>query len=330
MRSRKNWEKSARCNFEYMPSAPKDKKVPHASVVATVHTPVLLKEVLEGLDIRHGDVVVDGTLNRAGHALRMCESAGKKGVLVGIDRDADALAEAGRALRDAPCTVFLHQENFKNISQVLDVFGVPHANKVLFDLGMSSDQLVAGRGFSFQRNEPLLMTFNPHPSPEEVTAEEVVNTWEEDNIADVLFGYGEERFARRIARAIVTARKEAPIRTTGDLVRIIESSVPAFYKKKGTHPATKTFQALRTVVNDEIESAKEGIRNAFDRLSAGGRLAVISFHSIEDRMVKRAFAEMKKSGLGTILTKKPITPSREEVDANPRARSAKLRIVQKN
>lgn len=312
-----------------MSDMPKKEAESGGGTVATVHVPVLLKEVLDGLDIHPGETVVDGTVNRAGHATHMCELAGGKGVLVGIDRDANALAQAEQVLTDLPCKSFLRRDNLRNISKVLDALGVSHADKVLFDLGMSSDQLVAGRGFSFQRDEPLLMTFNPDPSPEEITAEEVVNTWEEANIADVLFGYGEERFARRIARAIVTARKEHPIRTTGDLVRIVEASVPSFYKKKGTHPATKTFQALRTVVNDEIESAKEGIRSAFERLSPQGRIAVISFHSIEDRMVKRAFMEIHKSGLGTILTKKPIVPSREEILANPRARSAKLRIIQK-
>ena len=295
------------------------------------HVPVLLKEITEHLDIKEPDVVLDGTINGGGHSEIFCKKLGKKGVLVGIDNDSNALARAKKRLSESNCKIFLKQENFRNLDNVLDGLDIKKIDKALFDLGLSSDQLEAsGRGFSFLRDEPLLMTFNPNPKETDLTAKEIVNTWEEENIADIIYGYGEERFARRIAKKIVEARKENPIETTKDLVEIIEKSIPARFRiGRKTHCATKTFQALRTAVNDEIRSAREGIEKAIERLNKGGRVAVITFHSIEDRMVKILFKEKQAEGVCTILTKKPMTPSEEETRANPRARSAKLRIIEK-
>jgi 16S rRNA (cytosine1402-N4)-methyltransferase len=296
------------------------------------HVPVLLKEIIEHLDIKESDIVLDGTINGGGHSEVFCKQLGKDGHLIGIDRDSTALARAKDRLSECVCTISLKQENFRNLDKVLDALGLEKIDKALFDLGLSSDQLeTSGRGFSFLRDEPLLMTFNPNPKEEDITAREIVNSWDEENIADIIYGYGEERFARRIAKGIVEVRKENPIETTTDLVEIIEKSIPPRFRiGRKTHPATKTFQALRTAVNDEIVSGKEGIEKAIERLNKGGKVAVITFHSIEDRMVKVLFKEKQKEGIGIILTKKPITPSDEEVKNNPRARSAKLRIIEKS
>ncbi len=295
-----------------------------------MHIPVLLKEIEAGLDLKEGDIFLDGTINSGGHSVSFCQMIGETGTIVGIDQDSGALAKAEKRLASCPGAVHLTQSNFRNLDKVLEDLGISHIDKALFDLGLSSDQLAAtGRGFSFQSDEPLLMTFNPHPGVNDLTAREIVNTWAEDNIADIIYGYGDEQFSRRIAKAIVEARRKEPIKTTFQLVEIIEKSVPFFYRKRKVHCATKTFQALRTTVNDEIESAKEGIAKAFSYLSIGGRIAVISFHSIEDRAVKIFFKEKKTEGRGRLITRRIITPSSEELKENPRARSAKLRIIEK-
>lgn len=295
------------------------------------HIPVLLKEIIDNLDIQKGDVVLDGTINAGGHSSVFCEHLGDNGHLIGIDQDSNALERARKNLRDCKCTVTLRQKNFRNLDKVLDEIGVEKIDKALFDLGLSSDQLESsGRGFSFMKDEPLLMTFNPDPKEDDITAREIVNNWDEENIADIIYGYGEERFARRIAKGIVESRKKHPIETTTELVEVIKESVPVWYRTgRKTHFATKTFQALRTTTNDEILSAREGIEKALARLNKGGRIAVITFHSIEDRMVKALFREKKSEGLCEIITKKPIPPSEEEIKENPRARSAKLRVVEK-
>ncbi len=295
------------------------------------HIPVLLKEIIENLDIKESDVVLDGTINGGGHSEAFCEKLGKDGILVGIDQDTEALTRASERLSGYKCVISLRQENFRNLDKVLDELEIEKIDKALFDLGMSSDQLESsGRGFSFMKDEPLLMTFNPNPKEADITAKEIINNWNEENIADVIYGYGDERFARRIAKGIVEARKENEIKTTTDLVEIVKKSVPVPYRiGRRTHFATKTFQALRTVTNDEIRSAREGVEKALNRLNKGGRVAVITFHSIEDRMVKLFFREKKVEGVCKILTKKPIVPGDEEVKQNPRARSAKLRIVEK-
>jgi len=288
-----------------------------------MHIPVLLNEILEYLEIQDDDVVVDGTLGAGGHSTAICTLLGEKGMLIGIDQDSGAIdrADLGK------CNAILKNGNFRNLDKILNEIGVKKVNKILLDLGFSSDQLEnSGRGFSFQKEESLLMTLSDEILEDTLTAEEIVNTWDEENIADIIFGYGEEKFSRRIAKGIVEAR---PISNTLELADIVKNSVPFWYRRRKIHPATKTFQALRIAVNDEIESLRDGLEIGMKVLAPNGRMAVISFHSIEDRIVKNFFKQMSKDGLGEILSKKPIVPSDEELKNNARARSAKLRIFKK-
>jgi len=297
------------------------------------HVSVLLQEVIEGLAIKNGETFVDMTVNGGGHSSAVCLYLGPKGTLVGIDADANALVRAKKRLELADCraTVHLVSDNFRNIRSVLKGLGIVKADKVLFDLGLSTNELEnSGRGFSFQKDEPLLMTFSNDPSKVTFTAEDILNTWDEENIATILFGYGEERFAKRIAKRIVEARGMQPIKTTKELVEIIRTAVPSWYRSgRKIHFATKTFQALRMAVNDEIRTLEEALNDAWEALTPKGRMAVISFHSMEDRMVKKFFRELSKEEKGTLLTKKPIVPGIEEIKKNKRSRSAKLRIIEK-
>lgn len=295
-----------------------------------MHIPVLLEEVLQGLDLQENDIVLDGTVGGGGHSEAICRKLGKKGTLIGIDADAKALEIVAERLKGAGCRVFLAENNFRDLDAVLEKFGIRFVTKILFDLGMSSRQLdVAGRGFSFLKDEPLLMTFMKDPSGETLTAREIVNEWSEETLVEILKGYGEERFARRIVQAIAAERLHAPIETTAALARIIEAAVPVWYQKGRLHPATKTFQALRIAVNDELETLKEGLTKGFDHLESRGRMAVISFHSLEDRIVKRFFKERAEEGSAVRITKRPITPTLSERSMNQRSRSAKLRILEK-
>jgi 16S rRNA (cytosine1402-N4)-methyltransferase len=290
-----------------------------------------LKELVEALEPEEGDTIVDATLGAGGHSKHICSYIGKRGVLVGIDQDQDAIETAKKRLEDSSCKVFLKKGSFKNLNDILDGLSIEKINGIMFDLGFSSNQLEnSGRGFSFKKNEPLLMTFRKTPSEEDLTAREILNTWDEENIADILYGYGEERFSRQIAKGIVFARKEKPIETTFDLVKIVEESTPGWYRARRLHCATKTFQALRITVNNEIENLREGLEQGVSRLTKAGRIAVITFHSIEDRVVKRTFSEMSRNGHGIVITKKPIVPQQNEILKNPRARSAKLRIFESN
>ncbi|PIT96920.1 16S rRNA (cytosine(1402)-N(4))-methyltransferase [Candidatus Campbellbacteria bacterium CG10_big_fil_rev_8_21_14_0_10_35_52] len=296
-----------------------------------MHIPVLLKEVINFLNLKEGDIVVDATINGAGHSKEICGQIGEKGTLIGIDLDQKSLDEADKELKHSKCKVILQKNNFRNLDKVLEKVSIKKANAILFDLGFSSNQIdKSGRGFSFQKDEPLLMTFKENPAEEDLTAREIVNNWEENNIADIIYAYGEEKFSRQIAKKIVEIRKEKWIETTMDLVKIIEKATPNWYKHKKIHFATKTFQALRITVNDEIGALKEGLNKSLNVLEKDGRLAVISFHSIEDRIIKQFFRNKKEENIGTIITKKIIVPNRDEILKNPRSRSAKLRIFQKN
>jgi 16S rRNA (cytosine1402-N4)-methyltransferase len=312
----------------------------------STHTTVLLNETIEGLDLKNGAVVIDGTFGGGGHSAEICKRYPKVKIIA-IDQDAGALREAKKKFQNAKCDITFVNANFRQLGDLKNFpafalgdkrTGNPRllnfsnllADAVILDLGLSSDQLEnSGRGFSFMKSEPLLMTMKENPSPEDLTAQEIVNTWEEKNLADIIYGYGEEQFARKIARAIVEARKVATIKTTFDLVKIIEGSVPGFYKKGRIHPATKTFQALRIAVNDELGALAEGLTKGFDILKSGGRVAVISFHSLEDRIVKRFYREKAKENKAKLINKRPMTPSKEEIIKNNRARSAKLRILEK-
>ncbi len=293
----------------------------------TVHAPVLLQEVIAALDVSSAKVVVDGTLGGAGHAKALALLMQKDATFIGIDRDKDALERARHALESVAPRVVLKEGNFSTIKQVLAEENIGCADALVLDLGFSSDQLErSGRGFSFVRDEPLLMTLCASPSDEQVTAEDAVNGWSEESLADVLYGFGGERYARRIARAIVLARSLAPIATSGQLAAVIESVVP---KRGKLHPATRTFQALRIAVNDELGSLETLLNAIPDFLALGGRVAIISFHSLEDRLVKHAFRSLAQRGYGDAV-KKPILPSDKEIIQNPRARSARLRIFHRN
>lgn len=288
-----------------------------------VHIPVLFKETITGLALRPGMTVVDATFGGGGHARAIAEAIGAKGTLVAFDADADAFRRVD--VSTFPSPVIPVVDNFRNLGKVLDEKGIARADAFLFDLGLSSFSLESsGRGFSFQRDEPLLMTFSETPG--EVTAETVVNDWSEETLADIIYGFGEDRFSRRIAKAIVSARETQRITSTKALADVISGVVKA--GPKGRHPATRTFQAIRMAVNDEFGAIKEGLRSAMDRLAVGGRIAVISFHSGEDRIVKNLFREFGTEGKVSIITKKPIVPTRDEQKENPRARSAKLRIAE--
>lgn len=291
------------------------------------HTTVLLNEAVDGLNLKKGAVFVDATLNAGGHTEKVLDLLQGDVKVIGIDVDADAIERAKKKL--PMMKVAFYQENFRNLDKVLDKAGVEKIDGIVFDLGLSSDQIEgSGRGFSFRSEEPLLMTMKKNPDATDITAYEIVNSWVEESIADIIYGYGEERYSRRIAKAIVEARKNQPIKTAGQLADIVANAVPKFGFSK-IHPATRTFQAIRIAVNDELGAIKEALPKAFERLKPGGRMSVISFHSLEDRIVKRFFKEKSDSDEGKLITKKPITPSAQEVAENPRSRSAKLRIIEK-
>lgn len=290
---------------------------------------MLLNEVLDELQIQSDSIVVDGTVGGAGHLGAFAKILGKKGLLIGIDADPAALTRAEEALADIAPTLVLVPGNFRDIRDHLQGRDIPQITHVLFDLGWSGFQLTAGRGFSFLVDEPLEMTYSI-PTEETLTAKDLVNKLDEDKIADIIFAYGEERFARRIARAIVQSREVKEIETTKELADLVKQAVPIWYKHRKAHPATKTFQALRIAVNDELDALREGLEGAVRLLAPEGRIAVITFHSIEDRIVKRFFEGLQREGVGTPLTKKPLVPSDEELAANPRARSAKLRVFIKS
>ncbi len=292
------------------------------------HVSVLLKESTEGLALKEGNMVFEGTVGLGGHSRVLCEMIGKSGFFIGTDADQESLAIAEERLRDLPCKKLFVCDNFRNIDAVLAKAGVEKVDAILLDIGLSNRQLeVAPRGFSFMRDEPLLMTFRS--SGDGLTAREIVNEWAEESIADIIYGYGEERYARRIAKGIVEARNEKPIETSGQLAEIVKNSVPKFGFSK-INPATKTFQALRIAVNDELGALREGIAKGFARLAPGGRMAVISFHSLEDRIIKEFFRQQANEGKATLATKKPIIPSDIEIKENPKSRSSKLRILIKN
>ncbi|MES3004616.1 MAG: 16S rRNA (cytosine(1402)-N(4))-methyltransferase RsmH [Patescibacteria group bacterium] len=295
-----------------------------------IHKSVLLHESIDGLEIKKGDVFVDGTLGNGGHTEIVAKRFGDAVVMIGIDLDPEAISRTKERLAPLNVSVKFAEESFRHIDKVIKSLGVAQVDKILLDIGLSSNQFEeSGRGFSFQKNEPLIMSFKKDLTENDLTAREIVNTWEAENIQAILSGYGEEQFAWKIAKAIVARREESPIETTFDLVEIIKIATPKFYHHRKIHPATKTFQALRIAVNDELESLKDGLKNGFDSLSVGGMIAVISFHSLEDRIVKRFFKEKEESEKGERVTKRPVTAKDSELKENPRARSAKLRIFKK-
>ena len=292
-----------------------------------IHKSVLLHEMVDGLVIQDRDVIVDCTLNTGGHSELVLESY-KDVAVIGIDADGGAIKKAEERLKKFGKRFIAKESNFRHLDKVLDSLKLPEVDGFMFDLGWSSDQLeISGRGFTFQKDEPLHMSYNPKET--EVTAETVVNEWAEETLESIIKGFGEESFSRRIAKAIVEARAVAPIKTTTELREIIWKSVPGFYRNKKTHPATKTFQAIRIAVNDEFGALRDGLDKAFARVKSGRRIAVISFHCLEDRIVKQWSKGLASEDKAILINKKPIISGKEELKFNPRARSAKLRIIEK-
>lgn len=293
-----------------------------------MHRTVLTDEAVDMLALTNAARVVDCTFGVGGHSARILQSLGPKGQLLALDADSTAIAAASPEIVSDP-RAKLRTANFKDLKQILEQEGITAVDAVLADLGWREEQFMdGGKGLSFAADEPLLMTYGD-PADYLFTAHDIVNSWEENSIADVIFGYGEERAARKIAHAIVTARKAKPIETAAELAALIEATVGKRSYKSRLHPATKTFQALRIAVNDELGALKSLLVDGFEALSTGGRLAIISFHSLEDRLVKHTFRNLQHDQRGTLITKKPLVPSEEELRTNPRARSAKLRIIEK-
>ncbi len=291
------------------------------------HIPVLLEEIIRESHIQKGDVYVDGTLGLGGHAAALFLKAEKGLKIIGFDKDLKAQKLALENLENIGAHPLIIHASFNDLKENLLVNNVHQADVILLDLGLSSLQLDGDdRGFSFRGDLPLHMNMNQEGL---LTAEDIVNDWEEETIANIIFAYGEEKFARRIAKKICEVRKKTQIKTTFQLVEVIKEAVPMFYVKGKIHPATRTFQALRIAVNNELEELKGVIPDAVEMLSSGGRLLIISFHSLEDRIVKNSFKELAEKELGTIVTKKPIVPTLQELKENPRSRSAKLRVFQK-
>lgn len=283
----------------------------------TEHVPVLLHESIDGLAIKDGDTVIDCTFGGGGHSRVILEQHHVK--LIAVDLDEAAKSRFDSVIGDR--ATFIHA-NFQEVARICEVAGISSVDRVLLDLGTSTFQLIDDtRGFSFASDTPLAMTLSEHGSHTGFTAYDIVNSWEEQSIADIIYAYGEDRRSRTIARAIVEARTIAPIKTSGQLATIIETAIPRYGR---THPATKTFQALRITVNDELEVLKRALDAWWERLNTTGRIAVITFHSLEDRIVKRWMKEHER-----VITKKPITPHTNELQVNPKSRSAKLRIIEK-
>ena len=305
------------------------------------HISVLLEECLDGLNIRPDGIYVDGTLGGAGHSSRIAARL-TTGRLIGIDRDPVALKAARKRLEPYGDRVTLVHSNFCEIASVLDDLGIDAVDGVLLDLGVSSPQLDDGdRGFSYMADAPLDMRMD---STDVMTAEEIVNTWSYEELRRILFDYGEERYAPQIASAICRRRETAPIKTTLELVDVIRSAMPAAALREKQHPAKRSFQAIRIAVNDELGAVRKVMEAAIPRLKSGGRMAVITFHSLEDRIVKNAMADAAKGCTCPpnfpvcvcgkkpqvkLINRKPIVSTESELERNPRARSAKLRVCEK-
>ncbi len=289
------------------------------------HYPVLYKEILSFFKDLKGKYIIDATLGGGGHTYLLLKNLPDK-TIIGIDKDEEAIERASQRLKEFKNRFIPVKASFKDIDKVLDNLSIQKVSGFLFDLGVSMFQLKTERGFSFKRDEFLDMRMD---TSQHLRAYDVVNTYPKPMLEKILKEYGEERFYKKIANAIVEYRKKKPIETTKELADIVYKLYPPALKRGRIHPATKTFQAIRIEVNNELEEIKEGVSKAIDRLEKGGIIAVISFHSLEDRIVKNIFREKKKLKELEILTKKPITPREEEVKENPPSRSAKLRVAKR-
>ncbi|OOM81042.1 ribosomal RNA small subunit methyltransferase H [Clostridium puniceum] len=305
------------------------------------HVSVLLNECIEALDIKKNGIYVDCTLGGAGHSSHIVSHLSKDGILIGIDQDKDALKAAKERLKDFENVKYVHN-NFYNIDSILNELNIDKVDGILADLGVSSYQLdEASRGFSYMQDAPLDMRMN---RDNDFSAYQIVNNYSEDEISKIIKDYGEERFAKRIANFIVNRRTEKPIETTFELVDIIKAAIPAKMRRDGPHPAKRTFQAIRIEVNSELKILNKTIEDGVNKLNKGGRMAIITFHSLEDRIVKLKFRELEnpctcprefpvcvcgKVPVVKVISKKGIAPTEKEIEENPRSRSAKLRIIEK-
>ena len=308
------------------------------------HKSVLLDETIESLDIKPDGIYVDGTLGGGGHASEVCRRLGDKGRFIGIDQDADAIAAASERLKEFGDKLTIVRSNYENIDEVLKELGISQVDGIYLDLGVSSYQLdTAERGFTYREDDaPLDMRMDQR---NEMTAKDIVNTYSESELFHIIKNYGEDRFAKNIAKHIVRARQEKEIETTGELIEIIKAAIPAKVRATGGHPAKRTFQAIRIELNKELEVLENSIDKMTDLLAPGGRLSIITFHSLEDRIVKNRFRINEnpctcppdfpvcmcgKKSKGRVVTRKPILPSEEELSENKRSKSAKLRVFEKS
>lgn len=305
------------------------------------HVSVLLNECIENLNIKPDGIYVDGTMGGAGHSLEIVKKLFPKGMLIGIDRDEEALAVAKERLKDFSNVKYVH-DNHDNIDEIIKNLNLKGVDGILLDLGVSSYQIdEKTRGFTYMNDGPLDMRMD---KSQELTAEYIVNNYKEQELARIIFEYGEEKFSRKIAKNICEYRSNKKIETTSELVKIIEKSIPGKFREKNSHPAKRTFQAIRIEVNNEIEPLYNTVKNSINALNSKGRLCVITFHSLEDRMVKKAYVDAEGKctcpkdlpycvcenvSLGKIINKKPILPTEKEMQENSRSRSAKLRVFEK-
>ncbi len=306
------------------------------------HTSVLLQETVDGLNIRPDGIYVDGTLGGGGHSYEICRRLGEKGSIVGIDQDAAAIEAAGNRLKDFGEKVTIVRSNYCDMKSRLQELGIYKVDGIVLDLGVSSYQLdTAERGFSYREDAPLDMRMDTRQT---MTARDIVNDYSQKELCRVIRDYGEDKFAANIAKHIVMTRSKAPIETTGQLTEVIRAAIPMKYQKKSGHPAKRTFQAIRIELNRELEVLRDSLDDMIDLLNPGGRLCIITFHSLEDRIVKSAFRKNEnpctcppdfpvcvcgKVSKGSIVTRKPILPSEEELEYNSRSKSAKLRIFER-
>lgn len=307
------------------------------------HKSVLLHETVDSLNIRPDGIYVDGTLGGGGHASLVCSRLGENGRLIGIDQDADAIAAATERLKPYGGRVTIVRNNYENIDTVLAELGIPGVDGIYLDLGVSSYQLdTAERGFTYREDAPLDMRMDQRNAE---TAADIVNGYSEMELYRIIRDYGEDRFAKNIAKHIVRARQERPLETTGELIEVIKAAIPAKVRATGGHPAKRTFQAIRIELNKELEVLEHSIDKMIGLLNPGGRLSIITFHSLEDRIVKNKFKENEnpcvcppdfpvcmcgRKSRGRVVTRKPIVPTGQEIEENKRSKSSKLRVFEKS
>lgn len=310
--------------------------------MAFEHKSVLLEETVDSLAIKPDGIYVDGTLGGGGHAFMVCRRLGDKGRLIGIDQDADAIRAATERLAEFQEKVTVVRNNYENIAEVLSELGVDKVDGIYLDLGVSSYQLdTVERGFTYREDAPLDMRMDQRNSQ---TAADIVNTYSESDLYRIIRDYGEDRFAKNIAKHIVRVRAEKPFETTGELIEVIKAAIPAKIRATGGHPAKRTFQALRIELNHELDVLNRSIDTMIELLNPGGRLSIITFHSLEDRIVKTRFRSNEnpcicppgfpvcmcgKKSKGIVITRKPIVPTEEEIEENKRAKSSKLRVFER-